>query len=215
MVANTKAVYTAIFGDRDRLWEPKSTEPGVDYICFTDRPDFESNIWDIRIEPIVFRSPVMAAKYFKLHPEVLRKENYEQTLWIDGRFELCSLRKSFEMMENNLALTMHSQRDCVYAEAEIVREKKQDRDLRIDRAVALCRKWNHPENYGLWRGGVIWRKDHPQVREFNKTWWQFIKETSVRDQLTLPLVLRLSGIEFQTFSRSFPNLIAHPHTRKR
>ena len=45
---NSKVIYTSIFGEEYYLHDPEMELDGWDFICFTDRTDFESDIWTTR-----------------------------------------------------------------------------------------------------------------------------------------------------------------------
>ncbi len=44
----TLVVYTAIFGDYDKLRDPRERLPNVQYVCFTDNPRLKSSVWQVR-----------------------------------------------------------------------------------------------------------------------------------------------------------------------
>ena len=45
---NSKVIYTSIFGEEYYLHDPEMELDGWDFICFTDRTDFEYDIWTTR-----------------------------------------------------------------------------------------------------------------------------------------------------------------------
>ena len=45
---NKKVVYTSIFGSEYYLHDPEMKLDGWDFVCFTDRTDFKSDVWTIR-----------------------------------------------------------------------------------------------------------------------------------------------------------------------
>ena len=82
-------VYTAIFGDYDFLYEPTVTPDNVDFICFTDNKNMESDIWKIRnVLPLYNNSElknphVRNARKYKSLPHRFLSE-YEYSVWVDG-----------------------------------------------------------------------------------------------------------------------------------
>ena len=45
---NSKVIYTSIFGPEYYLHDPEVKLDDWDFICFTDRTDFESDVWTIQ-----------------------------------------------------------------------------------------------------------------------------------------------------------------------
>ncbi len=83
MKENKTVIYTAIFGGKDNLIEPKAVSKNCDYICFTDT-DFKSEIWRVRkVEPPVKDDPVRSARKYKILPHRFLSE-YEYSVWVDG-----------------------------------------------------------------------------------------------------------------------------------
>lgn len=209
-----RVVYTAIFGRRDRLWNPLQWPEGVEFICFTDDPNLREwseadDRWNIVLCHRREKCHRRSAKWYKVQAH--RVLDCEESLWLDGSLQLNDLRDGWEHMQNDIALTPHPDRQCIYTEAARVIHRKQDSREIVDAAVERYRELGHPENWGLWRGGVIWRKHTPEVARFNETWWQHIREGSVRDQISLPPVLRYLGMPFDIFPRSVPSLTWRSH----
>ena len=67
-----KVVYTVLTGGYDRLEQPKVTDPEYRYVCFTDHAGTDG-VWELREIPFE-GSPVLRARYAKMHPHLLLKE---------------------------------------------------------------------------------------------------------------------------------------------
>ena len=79
---NKKVIYTSIFGSEYYLHEPSIKLEDWDYICFTDNPDYKSDIWDVRITPKVYDGARDSKK-----PKILPHrylQDYDISIWIDG-----------------------------------------------------------------------------------------------------------------------------------
>ena len=83
--ANTRAVYTVLFGDYEELNELHiDLEPGIDYICFTDNRELRSETWNIRFTTPEFPlDSVRSQRLIKIsgHEDLSR---YSETLYIDN-----------------------------------------------------------------------------------------------------------------------------------
>ena len=76
-------IYTAIFGKRDILLEPKFIPEGVDFVCFTDQ-SFKSPVWNVRqVESPVENDLSRSNRYYKILSHKALPE-YEHSIYIDG-----------------------------------------------------------------------------------------------------------------------------------
>jgi hypothetical protein len=203
-------IYTAIFGDRDHLREPLERLPGVQYICFTDNPRLCSDTWSIRYHP-PSDDPLLQAKRLKIlaHEAV----DCDVSLWLDGRITLRESSSLFEFMESDLSLQAHPARHCIYEEAEHCKVRGKGNPAKIDEAVRRYANDGHPQNAGLWYGGLILRRHTPAVRRFNEMWWREITSGTTRDQISFPVVLRRSEVSFETMSLDRACVSLHQHAR--
>ncbi len=117
------------------------------------------------------------------------------SVWVDGNIYL---KKGFapgELLGDfDIALIKHPWRDCIYAERFFaMRRVGRDKECvqAIHRQIKCYRKIGHPERYGLWFGGFIIRRHNERVQKFNEAWWKEIEIFSYRDQLSLPVVIRM------------------------
>ena len=83
------AVYTAIFGNSDKLNEPHKIENEIDYFCFTDNSSLVSDKWNVIILPSIFHNPRMSARALKILSHKVMM-NYDFSVWVDGSFTIVS-----------------------------------------------------------------------------------------------------------------------------
>ena len=210
-----RAIYTANFGGRDEMHDPRSPQPGTDYICFTDDPELRSDVWDMRVMSKGHDDPCRDAKRYKvLAHEVL--EGYDASVWIDCSFRLEGERDVWKVLEDvELGFFPHPSRRCVYEEAKRIQRCRQDHPKRVDRVVREYRELGFPENYGLWKGGIVFRQHIPTVKQFELAWWELICAGSRRDQLSLPVTIWMTGIKPVTLNPRVINLRQMGHRRRR
>lgn len=183
---NKRLVYTAIYGDYDNLGSFKRLD-GVDYIAFTDQ-EINDPYWQVR-RGFVSDDPRMAAKKHKLLPV----GKYEETLWVDGNVDVQI--EDWDAFVNSIegnkdvAFFKHPNRDCLYREAEVCKQANADWVEDLDEQVERYRENGMPENYGLWAGGIIYRRNTQAVNAIMRAWLYQIENGSVRDQVSLPYVL--------------------------
>ena len=111
-----KVIYTVLTGNYDHLAQPEVVDPTFDYVCFTDRAG-QDGVWQLREIPFASASPILRARWAKLHPHLLLPE-YELSVFMDAN--LCIAGAAFyeqiSAAEAPLALLEHPSRDCVWEE---------------------------------------------------------------------------------------------------
>lgn len=194
---NTSVVYTSIFGRYDGLIEPIVHSDDIDYVCFTDNPDFVSDVWQIQVfEPYFSGDMVRSARLHKICPHRFLSQ-YEFSLYIDGNMRLRQIPDVVAMLNGKtLAMERHRKRKCLYAEAEVCKERGLDDLVIIDRQIDAYRREGFPENAGLRASYMIGRKHNARsLIPLSEKWWAHVCLYSRRDQISLPLVLGKYPIE--------------------
>ena len=206
---NKKVIYTSVFGCSEEnnyhLHNPDIELKGYDFVCFTDNPNFKSDVWDIRIVDKLYDDGARSAKRYKLLPHRFLKE-YDISVWID--IEVKVTKDINDLVEeylskNNLAILNHelcgrtvtgnlNVRKCVYEEAKFIKwlgdnhPKKQYKDNIdiINSQVDRYKSDGYPENNGLARTTVIFRRhNEDDAIKHSELWWEEMKYGSRRDQI--------------------------------
>ena len=187
------------------LHSPDIDLKGYDFVCFTDNPNFKSDVWDIRIVDKLYDDGARSAKRYKLLPHRFLKE-YDVSIWIDIEVKITKdindLVNGY-LSKSNLAILNHelcgrtvtgnlNVRKCVYEEAKFIKwlgdnhPKKQYKDNIdvINSQVDRYKSEGYPENNGLARTTVIFRKhNEDDVIKQSELWWEEMKYGSRRDQI--------------------------------
>lgn len=177
-----RVIYTAIFGNYDTLRDPLFVDDSIDYICFTDNENYQSNIWDIQIVEREESTPRRDARKRKIlsHEYI----NSTESVWIDG----CILLKDnpfkyYKNVDCDIILSKHW-RNCLYEEAErVVKINKADKEV-VEKQIDRYVKDKYPRNNGLVDSTVIYRKITPKIIELENLWWEELSNYSKRDQLS-------------------------------
>ena len=209
-MVNKKVIYTSVFGCTEEnnyhLHEPDVSLDEWDFICFTDNPNFKSNLWDVRLVKPLYDDNARNAKRYKLKPHVFLKD-YDISVWHDIEVKITKDINEIvnEMLsKNNLAILNHelcgrtvsgdlNVRKCVYEEARFIqwlgdnnpKKKYKDNMDIIHAQVDRYRKEGYPENNGLARTTVMFmRHNENDVKQQMDTWWKEMKYGSRRDQIS-------------------------------
>ena len=189
---NKLAIYTAFTGDYDTLKEPDVIDENCDYICFTDNPNLESDLWEIIPMEESILDNNRKAKQYKLLPHKYLKD-YKYSFWLDGTFKIKgSIR---EYIYNNIRpdskmlVPVHTERDCVYEEYDASKIIPRYPRAVMEEQVEFYRSQGFPKNYGLGVMGALFRQhNHPDVVKVMDDWWdENIKYTN-QDQLSFAYV---------------------------
>ena len=158
--------------------------------------------WQLRPIQRTERNPRMTARWHKLHPHLLFPDR-EASLYIDSNVVLrAPVGALFERMlaEAPIALFRHPERDCPYAEAEVVAHHRLDDEVIVEAQMAYYRAKGFPAGAGLHNSGVLLRRHgDPRMADFLEDWWRQLKVFSHRDQLSLDFMLRRHAIALRRF----------------
>jgi hypothetical protein len=92
---------------------------------------------------------------------------------------------------------IHPDRDCIYEEMPEAAAQRKCWDLPLAEQVAAYREEGHPEHGGLMASTLIARDPMSEaVMRTNAMWWAEMLKWSNRDQISLPVVLRRLGHDY-------------------
>jgi hypothetical protein len=201
-MAEHLCVYTALFGRyEDLLPQPIAAESEFDFICFTDDPELESDIWRIElVEPPLRSDPARSSRYPKICAHRFL-DGYDTSLYIDNSVLLT--RPAEEIVEMLLpdrgaafGAVAHSFRDTVEDEFLAVMDAGFDSERVCLEQLAHYRL-HYPDVLALRpvAGGVLARRHRqPDVIDAMERWWYHVLRYSRRDQLSLLVALFDSSV---------------------
>lgn len=192
-------VYSVVFGGVDSLQPPKHMDDeNTDYVVFVDQQDISAPPpWrQIHIGMGPTDNPYVEMKRFKMlaHPEfVSLLQGYDRSIWMDGNVHLLkSTAALFSRMDDaQMMLGAHGTRDCAWEEVHACHRLGGRRAEHVRDAVELLERTNHPRGCGLWDCGLICRYHTNGVLKFNRDWFRLCQDWTWRDQIALPVALRL------------------------
>lgn len=181
-------VYTCIIGNYDRLKNPKLVSSDWDYICITDNATMRSNIWKI---VYITNDDNLDNRKFQRNIKILYHlymKAYENTLYIDGSFEINSriseMLKEFNPNNSTFAISSHPERKCIYDEMDAVIQCGKDTENIVNKVRLRYLRENVPNKMGLTENGIMYRKHTSYLYKLMEHWWNEIEIGSYRDQLS-------------------------------
>ncbi|WP_411964463.1 glycosyltransferase domain-containing protein [Haloferax sp. YSMS24] len=207
-------VYTAIFDNYDFLLPPRNPNDSLDYICFTDNPNMESDIWDFRIVSDEEDSPKLQSGKYKTLPHRFLPE-YKYSIWVDGNIHihgnLTDLANKY-VPETDLAVPPHPDRDCLYDEAQAcVNLNKSDPEATA-KQMQRYRKAGFPENFGLSETRILIRNHSAEnVVNTMECWWKEYRDGANRDQLSFEYAAWETGLNYESLDIRYDNKSEYFH----
>lgn len=189
----SNVVYTYLVGDYDVLKEPEVRTPGWDYLCFTDDTTLTSNTWDIRPVPEwckVCGNPKKTASLIKIEHYSVLDSAYDIAISMDTSMTIAGnldeFVASFGFDGYDFMALEHTQRSCVYKEAQSVLDLRFDYVDVVNTQMERYREEGYPKNNGLWLGGLTVRRNgSSSLRKACQIWSHEYTNGSCRDQLSL------------------------------
>ncbi len=226
-----KVVYTCITGGYDQVQKHEYVNPKWDYILFTDDKKLikQGSIYHWQVRKNIFnkRDNSRNSRYEKINPHAVLA-SYEYSLYIDASYIVKNINV-FEIIDRLIkdniliAIPPHYERNCIYDEAEIIKEYRIDYTKLVDKQMAILRKNNYPEQNGLFENCMIFRRHNDlKLIEAEKLWWQMVLDYSRRDQLSAVYAFWKNNIKIEALfeekgynrnSDDFDSVFGEKHAR--
>jgi len=215
-------VYTAIFDNHDILLDPWVSSDQLEYICFTDNNNLESEVWNIHITTEENLSPRLKNRKMKILPHSLF-EKFEWSVYVDGNIhitgDLGRLAKKY-LSDHKMVALRHPSRNGVYEEASKCIKLGKGDEKTIRKQMKRYKSEGFPDDRDLSANYVLFRKHNDcEVVKTMKDWWNELKKGSIRDQLSLNYVAWRNDFEIKllnhklakdsTYFRIYPHKPKH------
>jgi uncharacterized coiled-coil protein SlyX len=192
-------LYTCITGNYDDIITHQYIDNNWHYICFTDCPpeNPQSYIWEFLPLSFIDLDNVRNHRWHKLHPHLLFPK-YSNSLYVDGNVDLltCDVFNDVEKyikQSQPIAIPPHFCNFNIYDEFDACLEYGKDSADIIKRQENLIKQSGFDGDYmngRFFEINIIYRKHHnKKIVKIMNDWWQFIKDYSSRDQLSLTYIL--------------------------
>jgi len=211
-------MYSAIMGGLDRPRDIRRLkEDGVDCVMFYDGEPDETG-WEFRPMPDACRGrdPRLATRYLKANAHLLFPQ-CDVSVWCDGNLlprvpvsELIS-----QLGEYDLITPAHPDDANPYVHAHRCMKHGYDGMDCVRAAVRRMRQDGFNED-GLSETGLLVRRHTDRTARTNALWWDMIRETTVRDQVSLQYAVWKCGATLNYLPPQDYDLVEHAAgTRRR
>jgi len=194
------AIYSAIIGGFDSLKAPAVALPGVDFVCFVDKPIPCPPPWEMRVikapetgRRLARRVKLLSHRYMPHHDVVI---------WLDGSFRVRrDVREAAKryLRRRSIAVRVHPWRKppCAYAEAKACMEQERDTRAVLRQQIAAYKAAGFPARFGMIDSAFLIRQHTEEVVRFNEEWWKQLSTHSCRDQVSFPFVVWKTGTRYE------------------
>lgn len=211
------ALVTAIYGGYDRL-KPLPPDHGFDQaLLYTDDILLAEAAGELGWQAVVDTDPtgrfgesrMLKAKYWKTQPHIAAPDA-DVSVWLDGSMRITADRMAERCLnalgDDDLSMTLHPARTCIYPEAEVTASLARYADCNPMAQVAHYRDtFGHPANWGLFASGAAVRRHNDRVAGWGQRWWVENVARTYQDQLSLPVITReLAETKGLTFNTNMP-----------
>jgi len=218
---NRIVAFTAITGNYDTLRVPRTLDPDIDYVCFSDTPRSDLGVFEIRPLPFRHADPVRAARYVKTHPHLLFPD-HEIAIWMDATIIVaCDLKPHIARVtttDRPVGGIPHPLRHGIYDEAYHCARSRKDDLVAIAAQVARYLAAGVPKQLAVSDTSfMIWNLRHAAAAEVLDSWWREIETGSRRDQISFNYALWRHGqdwirlFEPKPGTRQFPGFLLRTH----
>jgi len=182
-------IYTAIFGKYDTLKEPTVITKGWKYICFTNRKDIKSDVWEIKHIENKNLSNVKAARCIKIR--FFDYIDADLSIWCDASMQININLDDFvkQYHRGDFTTLQHPARKCIYEEGYACIKLKKDKQETINKQMLRYYNEKVPQHLGMIQSGLMIRNRNKDVISFCSEWFKEVKNGSCRDQLSFNYVV--------------------------
>lgn len=196
------AIYTCIFGNYDKIYEPKFIPDNCDFYIITDQHVPADSCYKV-INPndydISGLDSIKCNRYFKMNPQVIFP-NYEYSIYVDGNIEVYSDLTELinKIPESGIGFYAHSKRNCIYKEYEVCKILGKGDANKIIKQINEYKKEGFPEEFGMVEANVIARKHNSDTcKKIMESWWEQYCIWGGRDQISLPYVIWKNSMKME------------------
>jgi len=190
-----KTIYTACFGDFDRV-----EEDSADIYINEENNPFDANAKQL--------SPRLIAKMYK----VLNPLSYD--VWIDASVKILDRKGLEKLFVGDFTLFTHPFNKSLGEELNLCHEIGYLDDAHKKKIIDLYESANMDiEKTPVYAAGVLYRTK--KVDSLNRLWWSLICQYSYRDQLTLPYAieqfpeLKVKVLDLDIFNNEYLKVSKH------
>ena len=198
-MAYKTAIYTAVFGGKDQVREPKGYKENekIDYFLITDDRELKSNCYKVVFKKPIYDDITKNARYYKIIG-LEEFKNYDFIIWHDANLQIVQdeILNVLKFVDNKgIAFFKHSDRNCIYDEAIKCIQLEKDYPFKILKQIYGYYMSGIKPEAGLYDTSIVVKNNKLISNEFLDLWWSEIKNKSRRDQLSIPYALKKFNID--------------------
>ena len=202
MKKNKYVVYTAIFNSYDTLKDPYIISNEIDYICYTDSKELQSDVWKI-----VFidteDNPSLKNRELKLLYPHRDFRDYAYSLYVDGSIMIKEdLLPFFEKYVGIAPIInfKHPNNDCIFTEIIRCIQQRRGNAEKLIQQYNVYLHYGMPKHWVLSDNKIILRENNSEVtKKIMEKWYWHVVNYSGRDQVCLSYVYYKNNYTYHFF----------------
>jgi len=219
ILSNSKiAIYTCIFGNYDKIYEPKFIPNNCDFYIITDQFTVNNSCFKV-INPnkyeILELDNIKRNRFFKMNPHLIFPD-YEYSIYIDGNIEVYSDLTELvnKIPKSGIAFHAHNKRNCIYNEYEVCKLLGKGDSEKTKKQINSYKEDGFPNGFGMVEANVIARQhNNPICKDIMADWWKEYSIWGGRDQISLPYVIWKHDLKISEIATLGENVHVNPGIR--
>lgn len=195
-------IYSAITGGYDDVTDPEYIEDDFDYILFTDNRNIKSDIWKVvYLENEQQLDNVRLARHVKIMGHEYLK-GYDYSVWVDGKIRIIGsisdYIEKYKLQEPIICFNHYSHNNLQDEMTACLQLNKDKKEKIIDQ-IETYKKEGFDGDLGMIDSAVLVRDlKSSSVMKLMSTWWDEVKNKTVRDQLSFHYACWKTGVKYDT-----------------
>ncbi|MBQ7607707.1 MAG: glycosyltransferase [Desulfovibrionaceae bacterium] len=211
-IERTTVFFSAVSSQYDSLKIPHVLDPTCDYVLYTDVPEVDCGVWDIRQLPFWNRDAARQTRYVKLHPHFLLAQ-YSLGIWFDQnvllRDSLAEERSAFLQSGLPIATFWHPTRRTVQEECAACMSLHKESVATLEAQIRHYAATGWANTRPPCSNVVMYNLKHPKLAGILARWWAELETFSRRDQISFTKAIGKES--FYPLARKGISTGNHPH----
>lgn len=195
-------VFTALYGEYDKIKKINSKNKNVDYFAFTDQFIPEDSGWVLKtceFPTEIGNDNILKSRYVRMHPHIFFQD-YDYAIYVDASIiiEHDLVYLIGRLKKKQIAMYQHPWSKDIYDEANLVIRWKRASEETTKKQIEKYKAEGYPRNFGMTTNNIfVCIPSDKGICKIMDAWWEEFKkpENTKRDQMCLFYVIWKLGFK--------------------